>query len=101
MMSHFLGSFQRFALEQLPLLIAYAVGIALALARWRQHPRTSLLTILACGIFLGSFVAYGLIRMLPYYSISLRFVKATFETVGIGLLFAAVFGRRENDQQNV
>lgn len=39
-------------LPQLPLYLAWLVGIVLALMRWRRHPRVSLLVVAAVGAFI-------------------------------------------------
>ncbi len=89
----------QFAVEQLPLLIVYGVGIGMALGRWQRHPRVSQLTVLACSIFLINFLGYSLARsmLLTHYSFAFRFFNATVQSVGIGILFAALFGWRKTE----
>ncbi len=45
-------SFIPVILVQLPLYLVWLVGIILAIAFWRRHPRVSLLTIIALVLFL-------------------------------------------------
>lgn len=52
-------------LIELPLLLVWLAGIGLALARWRAHPRVSLLVTLACAISLVATVLATPLMILP------------------------------------
>ncbi len=93
----------------LPLYLVWLAGIILALVRWRQHPRASLLTVIALGVFIldavlgvltnlwvqqvvqaarsGSGLSVG--EQLAIISIVRSAVDALLATVGFGLLVAA------------
>jgi hypothetical protein len=47
-----------------PFIIAYLVGLAISLARWRQHPRKSLLVAIACFLGLANLGAGWTARMI-------------------------------------
>jgi hypothetical protein len=48
-----------------PLLLLWLAGMALAAARWRRHPRVSLLVILACAVGITTSLASAVLSVLP------------------------------------
>ena len=108
MASYFLLAF----LRRLPMLILSVVGILFAVVRWKRHPKVSLITMSAFGIYLIDFVAYtsirywlpnaipamrlsdiGYTRLLTVISVLDDFV---FAVIIILLVTAAFTGRRRN-----
>ena len=101
-------------LVQLPVLLIWLVGLALALARWQRHPKVSRLALIAfVGFLLSSTIDY-LTTLMP---ITLVEQGWNFDQVGIamaivgltksviaavlwGLVLAAIFGwrRQETDR---
>lgn len=92
-------------LPRLPVLLAFAVGAALALARWRHHPNVSLLVLLGCGVGFVSVLVIPSLHMwfamngAPISSkatilLALSYVGSALQTLVYGLfLFAAFVGR--------
>ncbi|MFN8459910.1 MAG: hypothetical protein U0401_35560 [Anaerolineae bacterium] len=100
-------------LAQSPIFLVWLVGIVLAGVRWSQHPKVSLLTIIALAVMLlTSLVSIYLNVQIPllmtdwgwdYSQISLffmikGFVQAAIDTVAFVLLFMAIFGERTAKQ---
>lgn len=96
-------------LAQSPIFLVWIVGIVLASVRWSQHPRISLLTIIALAIMLvTSLVSTYLNVQLPvlmtewgwdYPQIGLfftikGFVQAVIDTIAFVLLLLAIFSGR-------
>ena len=96
----FLRDFLRGVYYQVPYLIAYAVGVFLALASWRRYPVPSLFTFLACAMKITAALAFPLSAAL----LLRRADFGTFETVTVlttifdasayGLLLFAIFSSR-------
>ena len=96
-----------------PLYIAWMVGFVLALARWRRHPRISLLAawgfaLLFLASLAGNYVSVRLPLMLvskgmpinqlgPWY-LGVGVAQSLINAVATGLLIAAVFTGRRSDQ---
>jgi hypothetical protein len=93
-------------LGQVPVLLAYLLGIILALVMWRRYPRPALLTLMGVSLLLLVSV------VTPFLSMSLTFRRAgdgggherigfllsaislgssLLRAAGVGLLLAAVF----------
>ena len=96
-------------LTQIPLFIIYIVGIITGLSQRKNHPRASLLTILAMvGLFFSSLVLVGIQIWLPRYlsintgsTANIRLVlgivsilRNLVDAVAIGLLLLAVYNKR-------
>lgn len=95
---------------QSPVLLVYLVGLILALAFWRRHPGSCLLTLIATSLLLGvavtqTFVTQCLVRAIAemdWPHEKLGWVLSAFaltcsllRAIGLGCLLAAVFlGRR-------
>ena len=96
-------------LAQSPIFLVWIAGIVLASVRWSQHPRVSLLTVIALAIMLvTSLVSIYLNVQLPllmadwgwgYSQIGLfftikGFIQAIIDTIAFVLLLMAIFGGR-------
>jgi uncharacterized membrane protein len=94
------------------LLILLVGGIGFAIARWKRHPRVSLMTVLTLGLYLIETSLFSILyHWLPSYLFSLRFSPETIETIDsvlqltddflyaavLILLVAAAFTRRIQD----
>lgn len=96
--------------RRLPMLLLALGGIVFALMRWKLHPRASLMTIVALGIYLVDMVVYTMILYwLPsivgpmrmsasvsrfFYSV-VYFIEDIVFAVTIILLVAAAFANRK------
>ncbi|MFY9620185.1 MAG: hypothetical protein WAQ99_10290 [Pyrinomonadaceae bacterium] len=97
--------------RRLPMLLLALGGIVFALMRWKLHPRASLMTVVALGIYLVDMVVYTLILYwLPsivepmqmstsgsrfFYSV-VYFIEDIVMAVTIILLVAAAFASRKS-----
>ena len=97
--------------RRLPVLLLALGGIVFAFMRWKLHPRASLMTVVALGIFLVDMVVYTLILYwLPsivqpmrmsasasrfFYSV-VYFIEDIVFAVTIFLLVAAAFANRHS-----
>lgn len=97
--------------RRLPMLLLALGGIVFAVMRWKLHPRASLMTVVALGIYLVDMVVYTLILYwLPsvvepmrmsasasrfFYSV-VYFVEDIVFAVTILLLVAAAFANRQS-----
>ncbi len=94
-------------LAQSPIFLVWLAGIVLAGVRWSQHPRASLLTIIALAMMLAtSLVSIYLNVQLPllmtdwgwdYSQISLffmikGFIQAVIDAIAFVLLLMVIFG---------
>jgi hypothetical protein len=91
-----------------PFFVLCGLGLALAIVRWRLHPRVSLLVVLACTIELLAGLAGAVLSVLPLWHLArggtnaqLAMFMATsnavlgiVRVVGFGLLLAAAFSGR-------
>ena len=96
--------------RRLPMLLLALGGIVFAIMRWKLHPRASLMTVVALGIYLVDMVVYTLILYwLPsivepmrmstsasrfFYSV-VYFIEDIVMAVTIILLVAAAFANRK------
>ena len=96
--------------RRLPMLLLALGGIVFAFMRWKLHPRASLMTVVALGIYLVDMVVYTMIlywlpsivepmRMSPsasrlFYSV-VYFIEDIVFAVTILLLVAAAFANRK------
>jgi hypothetical protein len=96
--------------RRLPMLLLALGGIVFAIMRWKLHPRASLMTVVALGIYLVDMVVYTMIlywlpsivdpmRMSPsasrwFYSV-VYFIEDIVFAVTIILLVAAAFADRK------
>ncbi|MCM3872179.1 MAG: hypothetical protein ND895_15965 [Pyrinomonadaceae bacterium] len=101
--------------RRLPIILLALVGIVLAIARWKRHPRVSLLTAIGMGVFLSQ----SLFFMFVYYFLPrLRDSGWTYDSIGrlyavaqvcqdflfagvIILLVVAAFSQRHPQTSNV
>jgi hypothetical protein len=98
-----------FLLPSLPACIVWLVGVILALATWRRHPRVSKTALVACALLLVNAAAGPVAQYWLYTGISgyvwtaqeygrmlglVTLVRVAFSTVGYVLLLLAVFGWR-------
>lgn len=97
--------------RRLPMLLLALGGIVFAFMRWRLHPRASLMTVVALGIYLVDMVVYTMILYwLPsivepmrmsasasrfFYSV-VYFIEDIVMAVTIILLVAAAFANRKS-----
>lgn len=97
--------------RRLPMLLLALGGIVFAIMRWKLHPRASLMTVVALGIYLVDMVVYTLIlywlpslvepmRMSPsasrfFYSV-VYFIEDIVMAVTLLLLVAAAFANRKS-----
>jgi len=97
--------------RRLPMLLLALGGIIFAIMRWRLHPRASLMTVIALGIYLVDMVVYTLILYwLPslvepmrmsssasrfFYSV-VYFIEDIVFAVTLILLVAAAFANRKS-----
>lgn len=97
--------------RRLPMLLLALGGIVFAIMRWKSHPRASLMTVVALGIYLLDMVVYTLILYwLPslvepmrmsasasrfFYSV-VYFIEDIVFAVTILLLVAAAFANRKS-----
>jgi hypothetical protein len=97
-----------------PLFIVWAIGIVLALSRWRRHPRVSQFAIIAFAVMIVATVITRIIYILlpvmmrnAYWAASefgtiytaIGIVSTLVETVASGLLLWAIFGWREQSKK--
>ena len=92
-----------------PLVVAYLVGIAIALGTWNRHRLASALTLVGCGVLIvhmlgvGTFAAVlpsilqdrgwtGAEMTRAFHAINL--LRSVISALGIGCLLAAIFARR-------
>jgi hypothetical protein len=94
---------------RLPIYLFCIVGLLLAVTRWTQHPRVSLLAFLGIGLlFLGSLVAavwYSAIPLLHEFELipeqvnwiygASAFALLLLDATALGLLLGAVFIDRQ------
>jgi hypothetical protein len=98
-----------FLLPSLPAVIIWLVGIAIALATWRRHPRVSQTALVACVLLLANAAAGPLAQFWLFQRMTqfgwtaaeygrtmglVTLVRVAFSTVGYVLLLVAVFGWR-------
>lgn len=93
-----------------PMFVMWGIGILIALARWRRHPKVSLLVVLSCGLSLAiNFVtpilhqlAFSLLQSssnsLPAILTGISLVGACLAAVSIGLMLFAVFTNRPENE---
>jgi len=102
--------------RRLPMLLLALGGIVIAFMRWKLHPRASLMTVIALGIYLVDMVVYTLILYwLPsivdpmrmsssasrfFYSV-VYFIEDIVVAVTIILLAAAAFTNRKGKTSKV
>src|SRR5205823_5900812 len=98
-----------FLLPSLPAILIWLVGVAIALATWRRHPRVSQTALVACVLLLVNAAAGPVAQFWLFQRMSqlgwtsseygrmmglLTLVRVAFSTVGYVLLLLAVFGWR-------
>src|SRR5215813_13682037 len=98
----------------LPAIIVWVIGIALALSRWRRHPRVSQLALIACAVMIINTVANrSLTIWMPLamrnYGWTTVQVGSIFTAIGIitglisatawALVICAIFGWRDQRQK--
>jgi hypothetical protein len=102
--------------RRLPMLLLALGGIVFAIMRWRLHPRASLMTVVALGIYLVDMVVYTLLLYwLPsivepmrmsasasrfFYSV-VYFIEDLVFAVTLILLVAAAFANRSRPGSKV
>ncbi len=98
----------------LPVIIVWVIGIALALSRWRRHPRVSQFALIACAVMIFNTVASrSLTIWMPLamrdYGWTAVQIGSFFSAVGIitslisatawTLAICAIFGWRDQRQK--
>src|SRR5690349_9897861 len=99
-----------FLLPNAPACVVWLVGIAIALATWRRHPRVSQTALVACVLLLVNAAAGPVAQFWLFQAMRQRgwtppeeygrvmglltLVRVAFSTVGYVLLLLAVFGWR-------
>lgn len=96
--------------RRLPMLLLALGGIAIAVIRWRSHPRASIMTAVALGVYLVDFVVYtAILNWLPvveeamglsgsasrWFHSVIYFIEDIVVAVTIILLVAAAFADRK------
>lgn len=89
---------------QVPIYIAYSVGLVFAFTRWNKHPKVSLLVALAYGTALLLSITLTIIQVSLPYQMPAAQVGALYSVLAIcsnlihtaltGLIIAAIFGWR-------
>lgn len=101
-------------LPSVPVYLAWLAGAVVAIARWRQHPRVSLLVIGALAILLfGSIVAGAFSAILPALLVRtdapeaavsaaafVAYARGLSDTLAFALLFWAVLADRDERARN-
>ncbi len=105
-----------FLLAEIPVLLVWTAGLVIAVVRWRQHPRVSLLTVIALILMLVNLLVGMLLNILIPTWLSAQgsdsseiilfftvkgFIQAVISAVAFGLLLAALFGWRKPAVQPV
>jgi hypothetical protein len=98
-----------FLLPNLPAMLVWLVGIAVALSTWRRHPRVSQTALVACVLLLVNAAGGPVAQFWVFQGMSqlgwtgqeygrimalVTLVRVAFSTVGYVLLLLAVFGWR-------
>jgi hypothetical protein len=98
----------------IPLFIVWLIGIAVALSRWRRHPRVSLFAVIAFAVMIGSMVVFRVIYILAPLMMRERGwspseVGTIFGAIGIvsalinaaawALILSAIFGWRARPEK--
>jgi hypothetical protein len=98
----------------LPAIIVWVIGIALALSRWRRHPRVSQFALIACAVMIINTVANrSLTILMPLamrdYGWTAVQIGSFFSAIGIitslisatawTLVICAIFGWRDQRQK--
>jgi hypothetical protein len=98
----------------LPAIIVWVIGIALALSRWRRHPRVSQFALIACAVMIINTVANrSLTIWMPLamrdYGWTTVQIGSIFTVIGIitalisatawALVICAIFGWRDQRQK--
>ena len=73
-------------LISLPVIIVWVIGIALALSRWRRHPRVSQFALIACSVSIINTVANRF--LIIWTPLALR--DSGWTAVQIGSIFTAI-----------
>jgi hypothetical protein len=92
------------------LIIVWVIGIALALTRWRRHPRVSLFALIAFVLMIvNRFLYLALPPMIRHYSWTEDYVESIYLVVDISnilvntavwaLVICAIFGWRNQRQK--
>jgi hypothetical protein len=99
-----------------PIIIVLLIGAALALARWRRHPRVSLLTLIASAMMIVNLIgAIFLYAWLPMTMLDrgwtasqlgslftvIRIVNTLIDAAAWSMVLCAIFGwRRQRQKQD-
>lgn len=101
MQNDFLHEFWHGLKFQLPYVLAYTIGIAVALNYWRRYPLPSSFVFLGCAIKLAVAIVYPLTEAYLLLEGKREFFEvvtlaiAVIDASAYGLLFVAVFSARE------
>ena len=80
-------------LRRAVLLLVVLGGIAFAIARWRRHPRVSLMTFIALGLYLVEIFAFWfLFQYLPRFFDTLHLSPSSVSTLDSALQLIDDFG---------
>jgi hypothetical protein len=95
--------------SSLPMVVVWIVGILFAFARWRKHPKVSLLVMLSCALSLlmtlvmpiAWHFVFAAVRpsgeSTRYVSLAVSFLWACLAAVSSGLLIYAALVNRPDD----
>jgi hypothetical protein len=104
-----MSPFESFSIyaSRLPYLGVYIIGLVLSLAFWRNHPRASLLSLIAFVLFIVASIVDGLFTWLVYSPVNDSYEANRTIARGVGqflvallhvaawlLILIALFGRR-------
>lgn len=94
-------------ISQAPVCITWLVGIGLAIARWKSHPKTSALALTSLSAFLILSIFTSILYTTLPSQLGASGIVAVFQVVGVcnslihavlwGLLLAAIFGWRRDE----
>jgi hypothetical protein len=98
-----LGSLGRLLADG-PVYVTWLVGIGIAIARWKKHPRVSLLTVLALSLSLVISIFNGMLVIALPMQLRASEISAALAVLGVcssliymvlwGMILAAIFGWR-------
>jgi hypothetical protein len=95
--------------DEAPLLICWAVGIWIAIARWQMHPSVSLLAVIGLGLMsvvllVGQLFWMVLIRSVPRpmeFSLAVSLLLSALSSIALGLVVTAALSWRNDRPSRV
>ena len=97
-----------------PVIIVWVIGIAMALSRWRRHPRVSLFALIGCAVMVvitivSRFLTISLPAMMAHRGWTFSQLGPIFTAIGVvtslisagawALVICAIFGWRDQRQK--